>query len=128
MWHNYCANLKGNLPKSTADQLDHWQCPWCFTCPFEPPKKHKSISTAKVLTETVSSDAVITQIEEFIKSSLAGQSTELFTGIRSDLDKLSLGVNAFAQNIQPHAQEEQGTDLNVPCRDVMLQFAVSNKT
>ena len=38
MWHNSCANLKGNLPKSTVDQLDHWQCPWCFACPFEPPK------------------------------------------------------------------------------------------
>ena len=114
MWHNSCDNLKGNLAKSTVDQLDHWQCPWCFTCPFEPPKKHKSVSTAKVITETVFSDAVITQIEESIKSSLAVQSTvELLNSICSDLDKLSQGVNAFAQNLQPHAQEEQGTDLNV---------------
>ena len=113
IWHNSCANLKGNLSKSTVDQLDHWQCPWCFTCPFQPPKKHKSISTGKVLSETVFSDAVITQIEETIKSSLAVQSTELLTSIRSDLDKLSQGVKTFAQNIQPHAQEEQGTDLNV---------------
>ena len=44
----------------------------------------------------------------------------------SDLDKLSQGVKTFAQNIQPHAQEEQGTDLNVQgCDD---QLPVSNKT
>ena len=27
-WHNSCANLKGKIPKSTIDQLDHWLCPW----------------------------------------------------------------------------------------------------
>ena len=69
---------------------------------------------------------MITQIEETIKSSLAVQSTELLTSIRSDLDKLSQGVKTFAQNIQPHAQEEQGTDLNVQECDASMP--VSNKT
>ena len=41
-WHNVCVNLKGNIPKSTVDQIDLWQCPWCYSCPLLPPKTHES--------------------------------------------------------------------------------------
>ena len=118
MWHNSCANLKGNLPKSTVDQLDHWQCPWCFTSPFEPPKKHKSVSTAKALTNTVFSDAIVTQIEQSIKSSVLAQNAELLTSIRSDLDKLSKGVTEFAKN--SHGHETKGTDKPLQEHDASI--------
>ena len=83
MWHNSCANLKGNLLKSTVDQLDHWQCPWCFTSPFEPPKKHKNVTTAKALTNAVFSDAIVTQIDQSTKSSVLAQYAELLKGSRN---------------------------------------------
>ena len=105
MWHNSCVNLKGDLPKSIVNQLDHWQCPWCFTCPFEPPKKHKSRSTAKTLVNTVLSDAIVTQIENSIKSSVANSNSELLSSIRKDLDKLSKGVEEFGQSAKHHSQE-----------------------
>ena len=97
-WHNTCANLKGNLPKSTIDQLDHWQCPWCYVCAYEPPSSHKSIASASALAATVLSDSIVTVVEDSIKTSLTVQNNEFLSSIRMELDKLSEGVKEFAQN------------------------------
>ena len=107
-WHNTCANLKGNLNKSVIAQLDHWQCPWCFTCPYEAPKNHKSISTASSLSTAVFSDALVTKIEESISSSLLAQNTELMASIKTDLNKLSEGIKEFAE--QKNQTEPRGND------------------
>ena len=96
-WHNTCANLKGNLPKTTIDQLDHWLCPWCFVCPYEPPTNHKSIASASALAATVLSDTIVTVVEDSIKTSLTYHNTEFLTSIRMELDKLSEGVQEFAK-------------------------------
>ena len=105
VWHNSCANLKGNLPKSIIDQLDHWQCPWCFVSPYKPPGKHRSVLTADSLSATVLSDTIITVIEDCIKDSLKSsvteQSTELLASIHTELDKLSKEVKEFAQITHP---------------------------
>ena len=63
-WHNCCANLKGKIPQSIIGQLDHWLCPWCFVPPYEPPKNHKSLVNKSTLSEIVTSDSLISQIEE----------------------------------------------------------------
>ena len=107
-WHNSCANLKGNLPKTVIAQLDHWQCPWCFTCPYEAPKSHKSIAIATSLSTSVFSDAIVTKIEESISSSLKAENTELMANIKTELNKLSEGIKEFAQ---PRNQREpEGND------------------
>ena len=84
-WHNTCANLKGSFPKQALDSLlKTWHCPWCWTCPFPRPGKHKSSKIEDALmTESISSaisqniaenitDSVILPLEEKI-ASLEGQ-------------------------------------------------------
>ena len=65
-WHNTCSNLKGQIPKSIIGNLDSWPCPWCFVCPYKPPKGHKSVKQSTHLTTAVISDSVVTNIEEAI--------------------------------------------------------------
>ena len=63
-WHSSCANMKGTLPKETIEYLDHWQCPWCFICPYAPPDKHRSSKFKELLKSTVLSDALVSTIED----------------------------------------------------------------
>ena len=75
-WHISCSNLKGQTPKSIIDNLDNWLCPWCFVCPYKPPKGHKSVKQ---------SDSIFTKIEEAMKSCISNQNDELIKSIQSSL-------------------------------------------
>lgn len=109
-WHSTCANLKGRLAKSVIDQLDHWQCPWCFKSPYEPPKQHKSVLAAKTLSTSVISDGLITKIEESIASAVTSANTDLVESIKSDLDRLSEEIKEFCQSrAQPNTRIEDST-------------------
>lgn len=99
-WHNSCANLKGKLEKSVIAQLDHWQCPWCFTSPYICPPNHNSRKNTLSLTDTVVVDSVVTKIEESFKSSFDRQSGELLSEIRKDLDK-------FTESMKNHTGQQQ---------------------
>ena len=103
-WHNTCANLKGNLPKSTIDSLDMWQCPWCYTCPIAPPNNHKSTKTASALQNQVISDSILTKIEDTVKFAISNCQKEgnpsespLFRNIEEKLSKLSSEVESFSK-------------------------------
>lgn len=103
-WHNSCANLKGSIQKSTIASLDHWQCPWCFVSPYLPPDKHRSLKLADHLKSTVVSDALITRIEDSLRSvieekeserisdntntTMTDQNNDFIQSIRSELEKL----------------------------------------
>ena len=117
-WHNTCANLKGKLPKTTIDQIDGWQCPWCFVCPFAAPKNHRSSKNASVLNDTVIFDAINTTLEDTLNNSLRQQSDELLSTIQKDLDGLKTSLNEFAtglqkQNEQLRQCQHQGQENNV---------------
>ena len=96
-WHNGCANLKGNLPKSTVDSIDLWQCPWCYTCPIVAPKSHKSQKTAAALQYTALSDTLLSQIEETVKTAISNCDIPNFVGIESQLNKLTVAVESFSR-------------------------------
>ena len=98
-WHNSCANLKGKIPKSTIDQLDHWLCPWCFVSPYKAPKNHKSVKNSTALTDIVASDSFISKIEDAIQGYIIPQNNEILTSIRSDLSRLSQEVKDYSQKI-----------------------------
>ena len=68
IWHNSCANLKGKLSKPMLESIDMWQCPWCFTVPFAPPKSHKCRKNAQSLQNMVLCDAITSQLEDRIES------------------------------------------------------------
>ena len=110
-WHNSCANLKGNIPKSVIDKLDHWLCPWCFVPPYSAPKNHKSNKNKDQLSNVVTSDSLISQMEDAVKSCVTQQNDELIESIRSELDKFSKGVNGFSQQARVQPQPEQGDTL-----------------
>lgn len=95
-WHNSCANLKGNIPKNTIDQLDHWLCPWCYVSPYLAPSNHKSVKNSSALTNIVSTDSVISQIEEAIQNCVVPQNSELLNSIQSSLNQLSQEIKDFA--------------------------------
>ena len=95
-WHNTCANLKGTLPKSTIEYLDHWQCPWCFVSPYAPSEKHKSSRLKELLKSTVLSDALVSTIENSIRSVLA----EKDTSVTEEVTKASDQNTAFLQSIK----------------------------
>lgn len=86
------------MPKSVIEQLDHWQCPWCYICPYDPPSSHKSIASASVLAATALSDSIVTVVEDSIKTSLTVHNAEFLSSIRMELDKLSEGVKEFAES------------------------------
>ena len=69
-WHNGCANLKGDIPKNLFDSIDQWQCPWCYTCPFTPPTKHKSSKSSTDIKAIAVTDALIDRVEESVKGIL----------------------------------------------------------
>ena len=97
MWHNSCANLKGNIPKTTIDQLDHWLCPWCFVSPYTAPKTHKSVKNSNTLTNIVSTDSLVSQIETTIKECIKPQNCEMLVSIQSSLDQLSQEIKEYSQ-------------------------------
>ena len=99
-WHNTCSNLKGQIPKSIIASLDHWLCPWCFVCPYEPPKGHKSTKQNMALTTTVISDSIVTQIEEAVKSCTSTQNEELVRSIQTSLNTLTGEVKSFKGQIK----------------------------
>ena len=66
-WHSTCSNLKGQIPKSMIGNLDHWLYPWCFVCPYKPPKGNISVKQSTNLTTAVISDSIVTEIEEAMK-------------------------------------------------------------
>ena len=94
-WHNTCSNLKGQIPKSIIGNLDSWLCPWCFVCPYKPPKGHKSVKQSTNLTTAVISDSIVTKIEEDMKSCISNQNDELIKSIQSSLSTLQDEVKTF---------------------------------
>ena len=94
-WHNTCSNLKGQIPKSIIGNLDSWLCPWCFVCPYKPPKGHKSVKQSTNLTTAVISDSIVTKIEEAMKSCISNQNDELIKSIQSSLSTLQDEVKTF---------------------------------
>ena len=122
-WHNTCANLKGNIPKTVIRHLDHWQCPWCFRSPYDPPKQHKSRLHATEISSTVLSDAFVTKIEESISKTLASQNTGLMKSIQSDLSRLTEGIKDFAQSQnQTVPQHNEQTRTQQPISSVKLEM------
>ena len=115
-WHNTCANLNGKLPKTTIDQIDGWQCPWCFVCPFAAPKNHRSCKNTSLLNETVIIDAINTTVEDTLNNSLKQQSDELLTTIQKDLDGLKTSLNEFTAGLQTQNEQQlsQGQENHVP--------------
>ena len=106
-WHNVCANLKGNIPKSTVDQIDLWQCPWCYSCPLLPPKTHKSQKTAAALQHTAVSDAILTQVEDTVKFALANCELPDFKSIESQLKALTEAVDSFSNSATVNVQSQE---------------------
>jgi alkylated DNA repair dioxygenase AlkB len=118
-WHASCANLKGSgsLGQSSIDSiLEHWLCPWCYSCPFTRPKSHPAYKNEDALADrTVTctaiqqiSEAVTEMISEKLPNSLPSQLSDnnsLLVSIRKDLDKLSSDIQSFAG--QRTAQPEQ---------------------
>ena len=98
-WHNTCANLKGKLPRTTINQLDHWLCPWCFVPPYKPPNNHRSLHNKANLSNTVTTDSLICGIEEVIKECVTTQSNNLLTSISSDLERLSKEVKEYSDKV-----------------------------
>ena len=94
-WHNTCSNLKGQIPKSFIGNLDSSLCPWCFVCPYKPPKGHKSVKQSTNLTSAVISDTIVTKIEEPMKSCISNQNDELIKSIQSSLSTLQDEVKTF---------------------------------
>ena len=120
-WHNVCANLKGNLPRSTIDALDLWQCPWCYLCPLRPPKSHKSQKTATSLQSTVISDAILTQVEDTVKFAVSNCGIPDFKNIESQLKTLTEAVQSFSkgspaspQTQAPHEPPEKVLVESIP--------------
>ena len=72
-WHNGCANLKGDIPKGLIDSIDQWQCPWCYTCPFTTPPKHRSSKASSDIKAIVVTDTLIERVEESVKSALSNE-------------------------------------------------------
>ena len=101
-WHNTCSNLKGQIPKSMIGNLDHWLCPWCFVCPYKPPKGHKSVKQSTNLTTAVISDSIVTKIEEAMKSCISNQNDVLIKSIQSSLSTLQNEVKTFKDQTKSH--------------------------
>ena len=101
-WHNLCSNLKGQIPKSIIDNLDNWLCPWCFVCPYKPPKGHKSVKQSTTLTTAVISDSIVTKIEEAMKSCISNQNDELIKSIPNSLSTLQNEVKSFKDEAKSH--------------------------
>ena len=103
-WHNTCANIKGEFPKSVIGSLDNWLCPWCFVCPYQPPKGHKSCKQSTSLTTAVISDSIVTQIEDAMKLCITSQNDELVKSIQNSLNTLAGEVQSFkvqTKNLSP---------------------------
>lgn len=98
-WHNTCANLKGQIPKSIIASLDHWLCPWCFVSPYTPPRGHKSVKQGTALTTAVISDSIVTQVEDAVKKCISNQNEELSKEIQARLSTLVNEVTTFKDQI-----------------------------
>ena len=112
-WHNTCSNLKGQIPKSVIGSLDHWLCPWCFVCPYQPPRGHRSVKQSTSLSTSVISDSIVTQIEEAVKSCISSQNDELIKSIKSSLSTLADEVRQFKgqiKNVNPVQNHDHVTD------------------
>ena len=119
-WHSSCANLKGRLSKAMVESIDQWQCPWCFTSPYTPPRQHKSYKSTSKLQETVITDSMITEISESLSEALSTELKDLFVkndkrfdSLKVDLEQLSAKVNAF------------GTEISRPISDHLQDFHVT---
>ncbi|NQZ52268.1 MAG: alpha-ketoglutarate-dependent dioxygenase AlkB [Moritella sp.] len=67
VWHNTCANLKGNLSQPTVDSiLKTWQCPWCWTCPYPRPQNHQSSKNEQTLLSETFTSAIAQNVSELI--------------------------------------------------------------
>ena len=99
-WHNTCANIKGEFPKSVIGSLDNWLCPWCFVCPYEPPKGHKSGKQSTSLATAVISDSIVTQIEDAMKLCITSQNDELVKSIQNSLNTLAGEVKSFQVQVK----------------------------
>ena len=94
-WHNSCANLKGKIPKTIIDNLDHWLCPWCYVCPYQPPKGHKCVKQTVQLNASVISDSITTQVEDSLKTFISSQNNELVETVQNSLNSFSEEIQAF---------------------------------
>ena len=110
-WHNTCANLKGQISKTIISSLDHWLCPWCFVCPYQPPKGHKSQKQNSALVEKVMTSSMFQEITESIsgvieKSLEAATKTDtaplsVVTSIEDQLKTLTAAVNSLLEEQKP---------------------------
>ena len=101
VWHSSCANLKGKdlTQKGIDSLLPQWECPWCYVCPYAPPKSQKSLKLTSSLRETSQanqiSSAVIDALEGMVDSKLSQLKTgdcDFIEGIQKQLEDLTKNV------------------------------------
>ena len=104
VWHNNCANLKGNkLTQEAVDSiLKDWQCPWCYITPFPCPKSHKSSKTKSSFENVNQANEFTSSIIESLEGMVDTKLTEVLKAntisveaIGVQLNELSKQVNAF---------------------------------
>ncbi|WP_293138398.1 alpha-ketoglutarate-dependent dioxygenase AlkB, partial [Moritella sp.] len=104
-WHASCANMKGtqNLTQTAINTiLKHWQCPWCYVCPFTKPNTHSSLKNEQILRDKTSEGSNIQEltasITEVIKKTLPTSSIDLLT---TRIDELSTDVKFLKEHRNP---------------------------
>ena len=104
VWHNSCVNLKGanTLSQLQVDTiLVHWQCPWCFQCPFNPPDSHISVKNGKVLRDSTVSCSVLQQISDSVTDVVS----------KTLPGSLSNQINQLSQQVQDLSNKPSSVDM-----------------
>ena len=104
VWHTSCANLKGanDLSKPQVDTIMvHWQCPWCFQCPFSPPESHITVKNRKALHDSTVSCSVLQQISESV--------TDIVS--KTLPGSLSNQINQLSQQVQDLSNKPSSVEM-----------------
>ena len=95
VWHNACAGLKADFPKSVLDSLlKTWQCPWCYCCPYSKPDSHVSTKNSQTVSEKVLIASTIKEITDAI-SEKSDDVSKSFTTLEHRLTSVNADVDAI---------------------------------
>ena len=115
-WHASCSNLKGANQIEQQTGLDailqHWECPWCYTCIFPRPKTHPSAKKEKVLAEETIICSTAVQLNEsaLLENSLLQKITEsVKETIERSIPSVDItSLNARLEDLNSEIQEFKG--------------------
>ena len=97
-WHTSCCNLKGASLLSKKDILaltQDWECPWCYTCPFDKKTGHSSSKKSSLLLSNELCSSVATVIQDKFDDLIKTHHKPDIEGIQDKLDSLTKLVDSI---------------------------------